>query len=64
MFHGLELLASKNYEIDLSNEVLNIDFGQGATKISGEVEKKIADSARFKPIHPRTAKSADIFFDL
>ena len=33
LFHGLGLLALNN-EIDLSNEVLNIDFGQGAAKIS------------------------------
>ena len=37
--HGLGLLAPKKYEIDLyeidlSNEILNIDFGWGATKIS------------------------------
>ena len=34
MFHGLGLLALNKYEIDLSNEVLNIDFGKGAAKIS------------------------------
>ena len=34
MFHGLGLLVQKKYEIDLSNEVLNIDFGQWAAKIS------------------------------
>ena len=34
MFHELQLLAPKKYEIDLSNEILNFDFGQGATKIS------------------------------
>ena len=32
--HGLGLLAPNRYEVDLSNEVLNIDFGQGAAKIS------------------------------
>ena len=32
--HGLGLLALNRYEIDLSNEVLNIDFDQGAAKIS------------------------------
>ena len=30
----LELLSPYRYEIDLSNEVLNIDIGQGAAKIS------------------------------
>ena len=33
LFHGLEFLAPNKYEIDLSNEVLNFDFGQRATKI-------------------------------
>ena len=28
------LPAPNRYEVDLSNEVLNIDFGQGASKIS------------------------------
>ena len=32
--NGLEILAINRYEVDLSNEVLNIDFGQGAAKIS------------------------------
>ena len=32
--HGLRLLASNIYEEDLSNELLNIDFGQEAAKIS------------------------------
>ena len=34
VFHGLGLLAQKIYELDLSNEVVNIDFDQGAAKIS------------------------------
>ena len=34
VFHGLGLLAPEKYEINLSNEVLNIDFGKGAAKIS------------------------------
>ena len=34
LFHGLELLPPKTSEIDLSNEVLNFNFGQGAAKIS------------------------------
>ena len=34
MFDGLGLLAPNEYEINLSNEILNIDFGQGASKIS------------------------------
>ena len=32
-FHGLGLLAPNKYEIDLSNEVLNIDFGHRAKKV-------------------------------
>ena len=34
LLHGLEILAQKTYEIDISNEALKIDFGQGAAKIS------------------------------
>ena len=33
-YYAFELLAPNRYELDLSNEVLNIVFGQGATKIS------------------------------
>ena len=33
-YHGLGLLAPNRYEVDLSNEVLNIDFSQGTAKIS------------------------------
>ena len=45
------LLHPTRYQIDLSNNALNIDFGQKAANIS-EVkvegqEKKIANSARF-----------------
>ena len=32
--YDLGLLAPNRYEIDLSNKVLNIEFVQGATKIS------------------------------
>ena len=67
MFHGLELLALKKYEIGLSNELLNLDFGQGAAKISKvkvRGRKKIADSARFEQMRTGSAKWADIFFDL
>ena len=34
MFKSLGLWSPNRYEIDLSNEVLDIDFGQGAAKIS------------------------------
>ena len=33
-FESLWLLSPNRYEIDLSNEVLNVDFGQEAEKIS------------------------------
>ena len=33
-YNGLGLLAPNRYEVYLSNEVLNITFGLGATKIS------------------------------
>ena len=55
-------------QIDLSNEVLNINFGQGAAKISevkvGGQKKISADSARFEPMRPGPAESADIFINL
>ena len=45
--------------MDLFNEVLNIDFGQDAAKIS-EVEvggkKNICRSANFEPIRPGLAE--------
>ena len=51
--------------MDLSNEVLNNDFGQGAAKIS-EVKvggrKKITNSAQFEPMLLESAELADIFF--
>ena len=54
------------YEIDLSNEVLNIDFSQGATKIS---VVKVGDRKQFlltwlgsKPSCPGLAETADIYF--
>ena len=34
MYHALGLLASNRYELDLSNEVPNIAFGQEAAKVS------------------------------
>ena len=37
------------YEIDLSNEILNIDFGQGAAKIP---EVKVGDWKKYLPISP------------
>ena len=58
-------LASNRYELDLSNEILHIHFGQGAGKRS-EVKlrgrKKIADSARFDTDAP-TPRLNQLFFD-
>ena len=67
-FNSLGLWSPNRYEIDLSYEVLNIDFGQGAAKIS-EVkvrgQKKISvDSADPGRISSNRAESADIFFDV
>ena len=42
-------LSPNRYEIDLSNEVLNIDFGQGAAKIS---EVKLGGRKKHLPISP------------
>ena len=39
-------LASKQIEIDLSNEVLNIDFNQGAVKI---LEVKVGAQKKYLP---------------
>ena len=67
MFHGLELLAPKKNEIDLSNEVLNFDFGQGAAKIS---EVKVGGRGKYLLTRPvqtdalGSAKLANIFFNL
>ena len=37
------------YEVDLSNEVLNIDFGQGPAKIS---EVKVGRRKKYLPTRP------------
>ena len=44
--NGLGLLGPNRYVIYLSNEVLNIDFGQGATKIS---EVKVGRRKKYLP---------------
>ena len=64
-FHGLELLGPKKYEIDLSNELLNFNFGQGAVKISKVKvggQKEIADSAGFETDAPGTGRVGRYFF--
>ena len=49
-------MAPNIYVIDLSNEVLNVDFGQGAIKILevkvGGQNKTSANSARVEPDAP------------
>ena len=42
----LGLCSTNRYEIDLSNEVLNIDFGQEAAKIS---EVKVGGQKKYLP---------------
>ena len=42
----LHLLGSPRFEINHSNEVLNIDFGQGAAKIS---EVKVGGRKKYLP---------------
>ena len=62
-----EFLAPNRYEIDLSNEVLKIYFGQGAAKIS-EVKVGVKKSiCRFDRLRAQGFKPdwlADIFFKL
>ena len=52
-FKSLGLWSPNRYEIDLSNEILNIDFGQGAAKIS---EVKVGGRKTYQPtrLAPRT----------
>ena len=54
---ALELLAPKKYETDLSNEVLNIDFGQGAAKIS---EVKVGGQKTYLPISPARTRAPGV----
>ena len=42
-------LSPNRYEIDLLNEVLNVDFGQGAAKI---LEVKVGVRKKYLPIGP------------
>ena len=44
--HGLGLLAPNEYEVDLSNEVLNIHFGQGAVKFKKEKGSLISNNGK------------------
>ena len=56
-FKRLGLLSLNRCEIDLSNEVLNIDFGQGAAKIS---EVKFGGQKKFLPISPARTRAPGI----
>ena len=64
---SLGLWSPNRYEIELLKEVLIIDFGQGAAKIS-EVkvggQKNICRAAGFEPMRVGSAALADIFFVL
>ena len=64
-FKSFGLLSPKRYEIDPSNEVINIAFGQGAAKIS---EHKVGGQKKYLLTQPdpgalvsKMAKLADIF---
>ena len=46
---SLELWPPNRYEVDLSNELLNLDFGQGAAKISGV---KVGVRKKYLPTRP------------
>ena len=64
-FKSLRFCPPNRYEIDLSNEVLNIDFGQGAAKIS-EVKvggrKKYLPSGRVRTRAPAVGRVGRYFF--
>ena len=48
-FKILELWSPNTYEMDLSNEKLNIDFGQETAKIK---EVKVGGQKKYLPISP------------
>ena len=63
-YHDLRLLTPNRYQLDLSNEVLNIDLGQETLRISKvKVEgwKISADSAWLEIVSP-TPGWTDLFF--
>ena len=59
-FKRFGLWSPNRYEIDLSNEILNIDFGQGSVKIirgqSWRSKKNICRLGQFEPICPGLAE--------
>ena len=48
-------MSPNRYEVDLLNEVLNIDFGQGAAKIS---EVKVGGQKKYLPTQPGSNRCA------
>ena len=50
-------MSPKRYEIDLSNEVLNIDFGQRAAKIP---EVKFGGQKKYLPISPARTRAPGV----
>ena len=64
-FKSLRLWSPNRYEIDLSNEVLNIDFGQRDAKIPKlkvGVWKKYLLIGRFEPMGPGVSRVGRYFF--
>ena len=55
--NNLGLMAPNRYELDLSNEVLIIHFGQGAVKIS---EVKVVGRKKLPGIGASVLKPADL----
>ena len=65
--HRLGLLAPNGYEVDLSNEILNIDFGQGGAKISDVKvggRKKYLPSSQVQTHAPAVGCVGRFFFNL
>ena len=62
------ILGTNRYVFDLSNKVLNIDFGQRDAKISdlkvGGRKKYLPTQPGLTPTHLGPAETVDIFSDL
>ena len=64
-FKSLGLCLPNRYEVDLLNEVLNIDFGQGAAKISEVkvgVQKKYLPNCLVRTHRSRVSRVSRYFF--
>ena len=64
-YRGLGLLAPNRYEVDLSNEILNIDFDEGAAKISKVKvggQKKYLPSGQVRTHAPAVDRVGRYFF--